>query len=1111
MLNPPRLPAYPAGRWIAFSRFAVAVVVLLASSLAAQVTGDRKAFDVPAGEAQDTLKVFARQAGQQLFYPTNEVRGLRTRALRGRLSIRDGLDRLLDGTGLKATVDQKSGTFAVAREFDEHNPAPATANPDTNPDRASGTVTGQISNAATTAFLEGARVGVRGSSLFVLSDRQGRYQIAVPSSTWVLEITYTGLDAQTVTVSVPPGARITQDVTLTSSVYRLATVTVEGEREGSARSVTLQRRATNVKNVVSTDAFGNIANGNVGDFLQRLPGITGVYIGSEVVGVSIRGLAPSQNAVMMDGDRVASSDSAGTGRGFVFEQTSLNLIESVEVTKAPTPDMDADSTGGNVNMVTKSAFDRVDARYFSYAVGFSHRWGRRAPADSWVKEPIKGLMPSLNFTYSDIVGENKNLGILLTGTWHVQATADIRSALDYQNTLNRPAYVYSAASTLIGSPRSRFSLGAKVDYKLSPHTVITLNSSYSWMHDSQVTQQQTFSTGQALATFDANGNRVGTGTIVPNFTDTFTEVLPANNSLSTLSVTTIDKTGGTYQFKPSVRHRFDNDRLVIDYNASWSRSDTFYDAHPYGAHYKDQPKGTVSAVLRNIGWTVDRSRSQTYPDIVQTAGPDAGNLANYSDMILTQPNRSGRDEIMSGRFNLKRDFDQAIPITVKTGFNYRLQKRAIANDSRRYTYIGAGNISKFLNTTGRYQELVDAYRDEVGRYTPAPYPDAYAVAQNARDVPGDWREDITYHFTESLSNERSMSEGVGGAYLMANVRFGGLTILGGVRVEETRTEGSGPLRALTPAEVARRASWVGPVTAVEAERRVKAEYAGRLENSASYQSFFPGLHFKYETKNGWVARASHTNGIGRPDFGSIMPNSTVNFSDATITYSNPALKPQYSENFDVSLEYYFEPVGLISVGAFTKNITDFIFQDRSRFVPAGSDNGFNGDYEGYNIITSANGGSARYRGLEFSFQQQLTFLPGFLKGLGVNANYTYLETKGDYGGTVVSTQIAGFKPRTSNIAVSYRHSRLNVMAQWNWVSSYLQTNSSNAALLRYERARTQVDLKMKYTLSRTTSVFCDVENLFSEPLNNNYLYSESRSGQTRLTTPKIVAGIQGRF
>jgi iron complex outermembrane recepter protein len=301
------------------------------------------------------------------------------------------------------------------------------------------------------------------------------------------------------------------------------------------------------------------------------------------------------------------------------------------------------------------------------------------------------------------------------------------------------------------------------------------------------------------------------------------------------------------------------------------------------------------------------------------------------------------------------------------------------------------------------------------------------------------------------------------------------------------------------------------VTAAEAERRVRAEYAGRLEGSASYRSYFPGLHLKYEARSGLVFRLSHSNGIGRPDFGSIMPNSTVNFSSQTITLSNPALKPQYSKNYDASVEYYFEPVGLVSVGVFSKDVRDFIFQDRSRFVGAGANNGFDGEYEGYNIITSANGGSARYRGVEVSFQQQFTFLRGLWSRFGLNANYTYLTTEGNYGGAAVSTQVAGFKPRTANLGISYRGTKASVIVQGNWVGTWLTSNSTNAALLRYEKPRTQIDVKTKYTISRRLGLFCDIENLLAEPLNQNYLTYEDRAGQTRLTAPKIVAGVQGRF
>ena len=977
---------------------------------------------------------------------------------------------------------------------------------------ATGTLRGQVRNAATTSFLEGVRVSVRGTDLVALTDRQGDYRLSASPGIVTLDVSYPGLEHQSVTVEFVAGREFTRDFALSSEIYKLEAFTVEGAREGNARAVSLQRSASNVKNVAATDTFGNSANGNIGEFLQRLPGVTPEFNGSEINGVSIRGLGSALNSVMLDGDRVATSQSANTGRAFEFEQTSLNLIETVEVTKAPTPDMDADSIGGNVNMVTKSAFDRADPKYFNYAVGFSYRWGRRAQADSWTKEPIHGLMPSLNFTYSNVVGEKKNLGILLTGTWHVQTTADLRSTMSHQPSLARPAYVYSVTTPeIIGSPRARLALGAKADYKLGASTVVTLNTFYNWMHDSQFTQQRQLSTSQALATFDVNGNRTGTGTIRPGYTDTFTEVLTSTNSLSTLTVTTVDKTGATWGLKPSAKIKLDDGRLLVDTNANWSASRTKYDASPYDRDYADQPKGTVTASLRNLGWTVDRARNLGFPIIRQTAGADLTNLANYSGLQLTQPDRSGDDTVLGARLNVKRTLVLAVPASVKVGANFRRQHRELENTSRRYNWSSTASIGQFVNTSGRYDEIVDAYKKEVGTYLPTPFPDPYAVAQDARDRPANWTEDITYRYTQYYQNRRSVTETIGGAYAMAEARLRNLTLLAGVRAEETRTSGEGPLHALAAAETARRAAFVGTVTPAEAQRRVEAEYAGLLRNNAKYRNTFPGAHAKYELPAGLLARASYTEGIGRPDFGSIMPNSDVNFSAQTITLSNPGLKPQRSKNYDVSLEYYFEPVGLLSLGAFRKDIRDYIFQDSSQTVPTGPNNGFDGQYNGYTIVTSANGGFAKYRGVEVSYQQQFTFLPGIGKNFGLIANYTWLKTEGNYGARTTTSDVAGFIPRTMNVALSYRGKRASVAVQRNWTSKYLVTNSTNAALVRYQAPREVFDVKTKYTLTRRVSLFCDVENVLAEPINKNYFVFEDRPNQTRLTAPKIVFGAQGKL
>src|SRR5687768_13465653 len=355
--------------------------------------------------------------------------------------------------------------------------------------QSTGIVAGQVSNAATSAFLEGADVSVEGSSRSALTDREGRFELVLPPGVATLVVRYTGLEPQTVTVDVKPGARTVQNIDMSSGVYKLDPFTVSGPREGSAYAITRQREAPNVKNVVASDSFGYIADGNIGDLLQQLPGITAVYVGADVRSVQIRGIDGSLNSVTMDGDRIASSQSANAGRTFEFEQASLNNIETIEVTKAPTPDMDADSIGGNVNIVSKSAFDRNQPRVFNYSIGGVWRPKYYTRSDNWLREPVDNVGPSLNFNYQDRIGAEKRLGISLTATYHSQPGGDTASLLNYQQALVEPYYTLNVnVPRPAGAPRTRLATGAKLEYKLSERTVLSLNMAYNWFHETNDTR-----------------------------------------------------------------------------------------------------------------------------------------------------------------------------------------------------------------------------------------------------------------------------------------------------------------------------------------------------------------------------------------------------------------------------------------------------------------------------------------------------------------------------------------------------------------------------------------------------------------------------------------------
>jgi iron complex outermembrane receptor protein len=949
--------------------------------------------------------------------------------------------------------------------------------------QSNGVVTGFVNNAATKLFLEGARVEADGAGI-TYTDRDGQYELALPTGPATLKISYTGLSSETVVVQVQAGARVVQNIQLTSGIYRLEKFLVTSVREGRALAITRQEQAPNVKNIASTDAFGNIADGNPGDLLQQLPGVTAVYVGQDVRSVQIRGIDAALNSVSMDGFQLAVSNSAGgstqgLGRAYEFEQASLGLIETIELTKAATPDMPASSIGGNVNMITKGAFDRAVRRYFNYQLGGVYRTQWFTRSDSRWREPIPNVGPSMNFTFADRLGAEERVGLLLTSTFHSQPGADVASLLAYQNTGPGPAYISSVnVPRPAGAPRTRLAFGGKVDYKLSERTVLTLNTSYNWFHETNDTRALALATGASVANFR------------PGFSSTLQEVLPNSASSATMTLSTDDISGATIVLAPSGRYR--TPAWDITYGASYSNAAKYYDYYPEGRHFQSgRPKAQVVAALRqNLGWIIDRTRSLEFPSVRQTAGRDIYDLGNYASGVqVTFLDKGVKDSVFSGRLNARRNFTAPVPAWVKAGLDLQDEHRRTWNNSRRFNRLGPDGVNgtaddhlgAFLDTTSKFTDTNLGYRQP-------PWANPFAVARDVVENPRLWSEDTAFRASTRLLQDRWINERIIAGYVMGNAQIGPVGILGGLRVERTETEAEGPLSSGQPATV-----------------------TGRRRNDGEYQNAFPGVHFKYTPRRGVVARASYSTSIGRPSFDSLIPFDSINEAAQAITVSNASLRPQYADNFDAGLEYYFEPVGLVSASVFLKEVKDFQFTDTSRTIGAGPDNGYGGLYQGYSLRIVANGGRARYRGFELAYQQQFTFLPGFWKGFGLSLNYTRLETEGDYGGAASTSMVAGFIPETGNAAISYALNKLDVRLNAIWRGEYLATNATTASQLVFQLPKTQVNLRMAYHWTPRLGFYWDIENLNRSPITETYRGYRDRPIQTRISSAKVTAGIRGRF
>ena len=953
---------------------------------------------------------------------------------------------------------------------------------------AQATLVGTVTNSATGRTLEGARVAIRGTNREALTDGQGVYRFdnLAPGDV-ALSVSYTGLDDAAVSAPVAPGAANRRDVGLTSDIYRMSQFVVAGEREGNALAVTLQRQAANVKNVVSSDAFGSLA-GNPAELLERITGVVVERVGGDARFISIRGIPGELNSVQIDGNRRA----APGDRGIDFASIGTDHVESIELTKSPTPDMDADAIGGSVNLKSRSAFD-LKGRRINYSLGVIEGYRR-------YRYPI----PTATLSYSDVFnafGGSRNLGVSFTGSFRQHMAAMDFTSMNYQNTTASPAYMYALAYDGRMSLRRRWGGGLKLDYKLSNDASVFTNFTYTPHGENGVIPVVTVSTAQTVATLNAQGQPTGTGAILPGYSDNRTEARPVAQSQVALS--NLHRQRDNLSSSAQLGGRIQKAGYDLDYDVSYSYSN------------QQQYLHTVTMAATGVGWVFDRTRQSRWsPEITYSGGTDPSNLNNYLNNLLTFTHTPTIAEVYGAQLSYRKPFNLAVPAFMKVGAKVRREEQGFENRSKRWRFAGRdGMLNSGDENLAQFQDLHIDYRPFHGVYPAGPLPSPDAMRTHKDQNLSQWQEDAAFGSMVPLTGKQDLSETVSAGYLLGNVRIDRVSILAGFRFEQTKVTGEGALNQITAAEKARRAAVTGGLTNDEIIRRNVAQYGTRRTVSSDYKNVFPGVHFKYEPFNQVILRSTYSTSIGRPAFTNLIPNDSIDEDNRIVTTSNPGLKPQYSNNFDTTAEYYFEPAGVLSFGVFLKEIRNFIYSTSGQLIPTGADNGFEGQYTGYELRSKANGGFAKIKGWEANYQQRFAFLPGWWNGFGLFANYTWLATEGNYGGTTVQTTstLAGFVPGAGNFGISYIRNKINFRVIYGYNAQGLAAFNAVENLKRYKLATHRIDLKLKYILTRQLDIYLDAYNVTNDKL--RYVWGVYDRPQNILdrNDPQIHAGINGRF
>lgn len=286
-----------------------------------------------------------------------------------------------------------------------------------------------------------------------------------------------------------------------------------------------------------------------------------------------------------------------------------------------------------------------------------------------------------------------------------------------------------------------------------------------------------------------------------------------------------------------------------------------------------------------------------------------------------------------------------------------------------------------------------------------------------------------------------------------------------------------------------------------------------------YTDLLPSLLLKYKFNKDGNLRASVTKTISRPKYSALIANKTFNIEEHEASIGDPNTKPAEAWNVDLSADYYFKSVGLVSVGLFYKDIKNVNVEWASNQY-SGAQLGLTGAQasENFTVTQNINAYDARVFGIELAYQRDFGFICPALRCLGFYGNYTYTHSTTRNFNPILNVQdgddvkVAGSPEHTANASLYFDKGGFNLRLSYNFASEFIDEMSASRALDRYYDKVNYLDLNASYTWGKGTkfTVYADATNLLNQPL-RYYQGEKDRTMQVEYYGVKIKGGVKISF
>ncbi|MFV0248679.1 MAG: TonB-dependent receptor [Tenacibaculum sp.] len=912
--------------------------------------------------------------------------------------------------------------------------------------------------------LPDASIVVKGTSNGTNSNFDGHFNlINIALGQHTLVISYIGYKTQEIKVVTKKNEVLNIGTILLSGSNELDQIVIQGNNlPNQQKALNIKKNAIAIMEVLASDAIGKLPDRNAAEAVQRVSGVSIERDHGEGRYVIVRGAPIAWNSTLMNGERMPStegtSDNTGGTRSTPLDIFPSEMIKYVQLSKAITPDMEGDAIGGSVNFITKTAPSK---KTLNVNLGYGY--------NNQAKKPIQ----SGSFVYGDRVA-NQKIGFLVSGTyWNRNWGTD-----NYELVYNQENHAIKNLQLrdYLGT-RTTTGLNTAMEYKPNSNNTLYFRSLYTNFKDRESALEHIFN-------FD-KGNmdlRVREGII---------DIIMHGMEF-----------GG--------EHRFNNGRFNLDWKLST------YTAEMGGKKVKGSKANTNAYLITTFSTPVTynnlSSDGYKFLDIDSPKGYSGDpytNVQPYLSTPVTADQLLLNNKIAYPAFSLETDYTAKLDLTYKT--NNKLTFKVGAKFKRKN--IERGSAITFSSYLGNDKGAPIAINDFKTR--PFPYRGGYlseignpyngVLVQNTIRL--DQIDDLFTDETDAnplflnvkLDQNNPSSAGsfysgyehITAAYLMGDYYLTNkLKLIGGVRYEHTNLVYKGN----------------SVITDENKDTTIK-----KVRNNNNFGSLLPMLNLKYQAQYNLNIKFAYTRTMARANFSELNPTQTTNFltTPNTINRGNIKLKPTYSNNFDLIAEYFFDNIGILSGGAFYKSLENVIFTGKSFQTIDGNL---------FQVTQPQNSEAGWLAGFEVGLSKRLTFLPSFLSGLGVEANYTFADSEIEvptYSTNALTAELTVTKttekiPNQSkhifNASIFYEKGPLTFRLAGNYKDASLTLVQGNPENYRWYGKNLTVDFTASANLTKKIKIYLELNNLTNEPL-RYYQGVPERPEQTEYYSIRGLLGV----